>query len=247
VRFTVYDLNHGVKKVASITEPALSATTGPDMGWGQVITTCGTKMLLHWPAIAENYSSAGGSLADFAVLDLATGHVTSPPVSVPSYEFESLHTQLQAATDADCSATLLSGVVGTSRTVRLAVGWAHGQALWQQLGPVPFPDPGPQTGFQPLAAHDGVAYGLLSSSSAVHPGSIGLADGKPRAAGTSLAPIAFTADGSPLFLQFDPGTAIKPTPATPWSPSFKGQPSPPSFTSPPALYPVTVWVGTTTG
>lgn len=201
-RFTVYDLAHHAKKTADITEPVGAAATAPASGWGAVLATCGSKLLLEWPNMPFR-STPAGTTANLAVLDAATGHATSPPITLASSMTSDLQTTLRATTDSSCSAALVSGTVGVVRPALFAVDWTRGQALWQQVGTYP-PTPGPQKLFLPLTVHGGVAWGLRSVGGVLSAAAIGVADGQVRETGFALSPIGFTAGNAPVFLQIDP-------------------------------------------
>jgi hypothetical protein len=203
VRFTVYDLAHNAKKVANVAEPAVPVGAGPVYGFGVVMATCGSKMLLEWPTVTLR-TTATGNMVNLAVLDAATGQATSPPITIPTSSSGTLQSTLRAVTDPACSAALVDGTVGVTRQVMLGVDWAHGQPLWKQIGTFPPTTPGPQTSFQPLTVHGGVAYGLRTVGTVTQAATIGLSDGKVRESGFALSPVAFTAEGAPLFVQIDP-------------------------------------------
>jgi hypothetical protein len=260
VRFTVYDLAHNAKKVANITEPAVPLSAGPVYGWGVVMATCGSKLLLEWPTVSLRTSSTGTTV-NLAVLDTATGQATSPAITIPTSSQGTLESTLRAITDPACSAVLVNGTVGVTHQVQLAVDWAHGQPLWKQIGTYPPTTPGPLTIFQPLTVHGGVAYGLRTVGTETHAAAIGLSDGKVRESGFALSPVTFTAEGAPLFLQIDPDappplyhlvtttppgatsghTVIATTrpPSTPTPTATQASPAPSGG------YAMTVWVGST--
>jgi hypothetical protein len=260
VRFTVYDLAHNAKKVADTTEPAVPVSAGPVYGFGVVMATCGSKMLLEWPTITMR-SSATGTTADLAVLDASTGQTTSPPITIPTSTPGMLQSTLRATTDPSCSAVLVNGTVGVTRPTMLAVDWAHGQALWKQIGTYPPAKPGPLVLFQPLTVHGGVVYGLQTVGTETHAATLGLADGKVRETGFALSPVAFTAEGAPLFVQVDPNAppplyyVVTTTPPGATSPqTYMTTTRPPSTPTPTATqaspapsgqYAMTVWVGST--
>jgi len=147
VRFTVYDLAHPAKPVANITEPAVPLRAGPIYGWGVVMATCGSKLLLQWPTISLGASTTG-DVANLAVLDAATGRIVSPPIALPTHMDGMLQSDLRAVTDPNCSAALVAGTVGVTRPTMLAVDWVHGRSLWQQLGTYPPTTPGRRPPFR---------------------------------------------------------------------------------------------------
>ncbi len=255
VRFTVYDLVHGGKKVASVAEPAVDPTTQL-MGWGRVLADCGGKMLLHWPMTRSG--KGGGTNASLAVLDTATGR-TSAPITFPTQLSGALEASFRAVTDPSCSAVDIAGTFGVADSVALAVNWADGRTLWQQLVSNPPYQPAPHSSMvSPATVHGGTVYGWQQSSAGLpQAASFGLADGKSRGGGFSLMPVAFTSDGSPVFLQIDganSATATAPTtPSASASPiasptvSRTVSPTRPAGSPTPDLYSVTVWVGKPTG
>ena len=92
----------------------------------------------------------------------------------------------------------------------------------------------------PLSAHDDVLYGLQFST-AGHPRltEVGAADGKTIADGFTVAPLAFTAAGTPVFVE----AMVMPPSATPTR-SSAASPSPTTRhpTPPPDVHPIEVWV-----
>jgi hypothetical protein len=242
-RFTVYDLAHGAKKVTTLTQPMDPLASPSGGGWRHVLAACGNRLLMQWPQISQSYT-AGPSNAELAVLDLATGRTTAP-VAVPSDVVGStLIPALTATNSPDCSTALVTGTIGVSRRASVAVDWATGQARWQHLGPATIGTVTPQPSFQPLALHGGIVYGLQSATSGNQATALNLADGQPRGTSPALNPVAFTADGAPVFVQYDQGTPPAPTPR---SSSSTRSNFPPSAVSAPDLFPMTVWVGATNG
>lgn len=268
IRFTVYDLAHNAKKTANFAVPAVSELGGAGYGFGAVLATCGSKLLLEWPTITL-HSTPEGTIADLAVLDAATGKASSPPIAIPTSMPGGLQSTLRATTDPSCSAAMVNGMVGVTRPAMLAVDWAHGQPLWKQLGAYP-PTPGsPQVTFQALAARGGVVYGIRTVGSVTQAATIGLSDGKVRETGFGLSPVAFTAAGAPVFVQIDlPGpqpysyvvtttptgattgqtvrmttTPPPPPPSTPTIVPSPSSPSPWQSSTPPNQYAMTVWAG----
>jgi hypothetical protein len=265
-RFTVYDLVHGARKVADVTEPSLAAGSGLPEAWGQVLAACGDRLLLYWPTAGTSLAG-GGSATNLTVLDVASGRTTAPITFTSNME-GALAPLLHAVTDPSCSAVHVAGTVGVGRPAALAVNWSTGQALWQQSDPNPsYQQPNTFTVASPLIVHSGTVYGVQASgpSGGLQPVSLGLADGKTRSTGFSLIPVAFTSAGAPIFLQIDganSATATAPPPSVPppsvtassrpsttvsTPPSTSGSPSRnPGASSPPDLYSVTMWVGSPT-
>ncbi|MEY9912015.1 hypothetical protein ABIA35_008274 [Catenulispora sp. MAP12-49] len=242
IRFTVYDLPHGAKKVATFIQP-MDSVAVQSGGWRHVLAACGDRLLMQWPQISQSYS-AGTSSADLAVLDLATGRITAP-VAVPSDVVgTTLIPALKAISAQDCSTVLVSGTMGVSRKVAVAVDWATGRALWQHLGPATIGTVTPEPSFLPLVLHGDVVYGLQNAISGDQVTALGLADGQLRGTSPGLNPVAFTADGAPVFIQYDHGTPPAPTPRP--TPSTRLN-LPPVTMPAPDLYPITVWVGATDG
>ena len=239
VHLTVYDLTHGAKKVATLTQP-MDVQALESGGWGhRILAACGDRLLMQWPQISQSYS-AGPSSADLAVLDLATGRLAAP-VAVPSDEVGgTLIPALKAISSPDCSTVLVTGTMGVSRQVAVAVDWATGKARWQHLGPATIGTVTPQPSFQPLVLQGGVVYGLQSAASGHQATTLGLADGQARGTSAALNPVAFTADGAPVFIQYDRGTPPAPTPGPTPSSRVNFRPTP---VPEPDLYPITVWVG----
>ena len=115
--------------------------------------------------------------------------------------------------------------------------------------------------------HDGVAYGLQTVGNEIHAATMSLSDGKIRESGFALSPVAFTAEGAPLFLQIDPnappplqhivtttppgataGRTVIVTTRPPAAPPASTTPSGAQATpSPSGQYAMTVWLGSTTG
>lgn len=242
IRFTVYDLSHGAKKVATFSQ-SMDPVALQSGGWRHVLAACGDRLLMQRPQISQSYS-AGTTSADLAVLDLATGRIAAP-VAVPSDVVgTTLIPELKAISAQDCSAVLVSGTMGVSRKVAVAVDWATGKALWQHLGPATIGTVRPEPSFLPLALHGGVVYGLQNAASVDQATAMGLADGQSRGTSPGLNPVAFTADGAPVFIQYDRGTP--PAPISRPTPSTRLN-LPPVPVPAPDLYPITVWVGATDG
>lgn len=242
IHFTVFDLAHGATQVATLTQsvdPQVLLTGG----WRHVLAACGNRLLMQWPQISQSYS-AGTSGADLAVLDLATGRIAAP-VAVPSDVVgDTLIPRLGTINSPDCSTVLVTGTMGVSRQVAVAIDWATGKARWQDLGPATNGTVTWEPSFEPLVLQDGVAYGLQRTTSGYQATALGLADGQVRGTSPALNPVAFTAAGAPVFIQYDRGTPPGPTSG----PSSSAQSNPtPSTVEASDLYPITVWVGATGG
>jgi hypothetical protein len=108
-----------------------------------------------------------------------------------------------------------------------AVDLAHGTVSWKREGP---------DIFEPLSTHDGILYGLQSSASG-QPRliEVGAADGKTITGGFTVAPLAFTADGTPVFVE---ARVALPSAA----PTRSAATSPSRTTRHPAIPPDTHWI-----
>jgi hypothetical protein len=108
-----------------------------------------------------------------------------------------------------------------------AVDLAHGTVSWKRQG---------SNVLLPLSAHDDIPYGLQSSTTG-QPRliEVGAADGKTIADGFTVAPLAFTADGTPVFVE------AKVTPPSA-APTRSTATSPIPTTRHPATPPDTHWI-----
>jgi hypothetical protein len=100
-----------------------------------------------------------------------------------------------------------------------AVDLAHGTVSWKRQG---------SDVLQPLSAHAGILYGLqFAAAGQPHLIEVRVADGRTAAGGFTTAPLAFTADGTPVFVE---ATVAPPSPtptaATPSS-RLRRPPNPP--------------------
>jgi hypothetical protein len=112
-----------------------------------------------------------------------------------------------------------------------AVDLAHGTVSWKRQG---------SNVLLPLSAHDDVLYGLQFSTAGLpRLTEVGAADGKTIADGFTVAPLAFTAADTPVFVE----AMVMPPSATPMR-SSAASPSPTTRhpTPPPDVHPIEVWV-----
>lgn len=95
MRFTVYDLNQGAKRIAAPTETFASVSREGYQYPNQAIGACDGKIVL---SLTDPTSRPGPSVR-LAVLDLATG-ATKPPIDVPLPSNASVPTALNGLADA---------------------------------------------------------------------------------------------------------------------------------------------------
>jgi hypothetical protein len=112
-----------------------------------------------------------------------------------------------------------------------AVDLAHGTVSWKRQG---------SNVLLPLSAHDDILYGLQSSATG-HPRliEVGATDGKTIADGFTVAPLAFTTDGTPVFVE---AKVITPSAAPTRSCTASPSPTTRDPTPPPDTHPIEVWV-----
>ena len=150
---------------------------------------------------------------------------------------------LNAVADPNCSTILFHGRIPGPAT--LAIGLAQGNLLWRK----DFND-------QYLSMRGDVVYAMQPPNQpGPAPGqllSIAAADGGTVGSDLGAAPLAFTADGSPVFAELSDPAVCDPPPASPTAPPAVRSPSPSPRASAPAVWPtlpescgVTVWVGRT--
>jgi hypothetical protein len=239
-RFTVYDLSRGARVVAA---PAVTFPSGPNLAHpvgpnpdpqAHVVAACGGKLVLT----LTDASWSGPSSVRLTVLDVATGR-TTPPVDVPSVRNSRVAGVLSGLPDAACTTMVLNGPIVLTGPVpvptSIAIDLSNGTLLWQK----PTVDPS----YHYLSIRDGVIYALRDPTQAM-PGrliAIAAATGATLGTGFTAVPLAYTADGTPIF-------AKVPNDPAPASPSPSPAPSASRFHSqpPPQLSPtvgVQVWAG----
>jgi hypothetical protein len=210
---TVYDLAAGAKLIATVAE----STIKPANGDAPAIpaAAAGDKLLLTWmgptkpPAQPEFHE---GPYQDFflTVLDTSSGRSTAPVdtgvaptgVAIPPTAF------VDESTGTVVESGLLPnpGGTGLSPSVMFAVDLAHGTVSWKRQG---------SNDLQPLSTHDNVLYGLQHSSTG-QPRliEVRVTDGQTITDRFTVAPLAFTADGTPVFVEATvPPPSATPTPS----------------------------------
>lgn len=179
--FTVYDLANGAKKVADIAEPDAGGQVR-----GAALAALNGKVLVAW----LGPSGGGTPPTDIAVIDTATG-----TASAPATLSDGPASGLGALVDpAKSDVVVYDGTahpVGESAVVSLS----QGTVLWRQQD-----DKG---SLIPLSLHNGTLYGVEAGNQVA----VKEADGFPAGSGYVLAPLAFTADGSPVFAEAPKGAA----------------------------------------
>lgn len=192
MRFTVYDLSQGAKVVAAPTVtfpegPNLAKPEGPNPNpQASVVAACGGKLVL---ALIDA-SWTGPSSVRVTMLNIATGR-TTPPVDVPSVSNSRIAGPLRGLADAACTIMLLNGPIPAPTSI--AIDLSKGTLLWQK----------PALGIadEYLSLHDGVIYALRLPTPTT-PGrliAIDAADGAIQGTGYTAVPLAYTADGTPVF------------------------------------------------
>ena len=237
---TVYDLAADGKKVATLSEPTIKPFNGDAPA--RVAAAIGSKLLLTWmgptqPPTRREFHEGPYQDLFVTVLDTDTGR-SSTPVDTSAAP-TGIANPPTAFVDPSASTVVEYGMVpnpggtGLSPPVTFAVDLAHGTVSWKRQG---------SNVLLPLSAHDDILYGLQSST-AGHPRliEVGAADGRTIADGFTVAPLAFTAAGTPVFVE---AKVITPS-ATPTR-SSTASPSPTTrhFTPPPDIHPIEVWVPT---
>jgi hypothetical protein len=197
---TVYDLAAGAKKVATVSVPTIKPANGDAPA--RAVAAIGGKLLVTWmgptqpPAQREFHEGPYQDLF-VAVLDAATGR-NSTPVDT-GVAPAGLANPPTAFVDPTSSTVVEYGIVptpygvGLAPPIMFAVDLAHGTVTWKKQG---------QDVLQPISAHNGVIYGVQSGP-AGQPRfvEVGAVDGKRIVDGFTVAPLAFTADGTPVFVE----------------------------------------------
>jgi hypothetical protein len=184
--FTVYDLANGAKKVADLAEPD-SGVPG-----AEAVAALDGKVLVAW----LGQSGGGTPPTDVAVIDTATGDASTPatlsdgPVS-----------QLGALVDPATSDAVVYDDSADPRGAGAVVSLSQGAVLWRQHDH--------NGSLIPLSFHKGTLYGVEAASTGApgHQLAVKEADGIPDGSAYVLAPLAFTADGSPVFIEAPKGAA----------------------------------------
>ena len=231
-RFTVYDFSRGTRVVAA---PTVTFPEGANQAHRSaynpnpqpsVVTACGTKIVL---ALADP-SYTGPSKLRLTVLDAATGR-TTPPADVPLASNGSWVGPLSGLADQACSTMLVTGDMPAPTSI--AISLSSGKMLWQQ--------PTLNVTYHYLSIHDGVIYALRCPAPQA-PAlliAISAATGRTLGSGFTAVPLAFTADGTPVFASVPHDPAPRPSPQTSSPGRFLPQPGPPL----PASVGVQLWAG----
>lgn len=230
----VYDLAANGKKIATMSEPTIKPANGDAPA--RAAAAIGGKVLLTWmgptqpPAQREFHEGPYQDLF-VTVLDTATGRSTTPTdtgvaptgMAIPPTAFVDPTT----STVVEYGILPNPGGVGLSPPVMFAVDLGHGTVSWKRQG---------SDVMQPMSTHGGVIYGLQSSTTGKPQLiEVGAADGKRIADGFTVAPLAFAADGTPVFVE--PKVAlVSPSPTRSTAPS-RGQ-----TTARPTIPPDTQWI-----
>ena len=248
--FTIYDPAQGGKQIADAFESSLSARDNVNTS-PSVAAVCGGKFLLSW----DTGSMLLPADIQLSVLDIASGK-TTPPVSIPITRDTQSALLTTPLTDAACSTALVHGNISGDQ-ITFAVNLAQGTLLWQNTD-----------NDHDLSMRDGTIYAIRSQSipapqagvwPTLLPGrllAISAADGMARADSPAALPLAYTADGAPVFAAAsDPAKCSPPPPAAqtaaPTTPPTRplrssAVPSRDAYTQVkplPGLCAVTVWVG----
>ena len=234
---TVYDLAANGKQIAALSEPTIKPYNGDAPA--RAVAAIGNKLLLTWmgptqpPAQREFHEGPYQDLF-VTVLDTATGR-SSTPVDTGTAP-TGIANPPTAFVDPSASTVIEYGMLpnpggtGLSPPVMFAVDLAHGTVSWKRQG---------SNVLLPVSAHDDILYGLQSSASG-QPRliEVGAADGKTIADGFTVAPLAFTADGTPVFVEAE----VMPPSATPTG-SGAASPSPTTRHAalPPDTHLIEVW------
>lgn len=251
IHFTVYDPAQHGKQIADALEAFKSARNNVYTSAG-VAAVCGSKLLLSW----DTGSMLLPAAVQLSVLDVATGKAT-PPVSIPITSDMQNALLTTPLTDAACSTALVHGTAGRDQ-ITFAVNLAQGTLLWQNADTD-----------HDVSMRDGTISAIRSQSIPAtqagawptllpgRPLAISAADGTARADSPAALPLAYTADGAPVFAAAsDPGKCSPPPPAaqtaapttSPTPPLRPSAPNQGAYTQVkplPALCAVTVWVGKT--
>jgi hypothetical protein len=207
---TVYDLTARGKKIVALSEPTIKPSNGDSPA--RAAAAIGNKLLLTWmgptqPPTQRVFHEGPYQDLFVTVVDTATGRSTTPidtglaptGVAIPPTAF----------VDPSSSSVVEYGLLpnpggtGLSPPVMFAVDLAHGTVPWKRQG---------SNVMLPVSTHGGILYGLQSSASG-QPRliEVGAIDGKTIADGFTVAPLAFTADGTPVFVE----ATVPPPSATP--------------------------------
>lgn len=189
--FTVYDLADGAKKVADVAEP------DSGRGGGAALAALNGKVLVAW----LGQSGGGTPPTDIAVIDTAAG-----TASAPATLSDDPASGLGALVDPAKSDVVVYDDSAHPSRESAVVSMSHGTVLWKQQDH--------NGSLIPLSLHNGTLYGVEAASTGA-PGSqlavkelaVKEADGFPAGSGYVLAPLAFTADGSPVFIEAPKGAA----------------------------------------
>jgi hypothetical protein len=201
--FTLYDLAKGATKIADVAEPDFGGRSAA----GALATSNG-KVLVAW------YGQSGGGAppTNIAVIDIATG-----TASAPATLFDDAASGLGVLVDAEKSDVVVYDATADPSRDSVVVSLSRGTVLWRQQDH--------NASLIPLSLHDGTLYGVeaasrtgsspsaTGSSPSASPGApdnqvaVKEGDGFPAGSGYVLAPLAFTADGSPVFIEAPKGTA----------------------------------------
>lgn len=242
-RFVFYDLAQGGKKVAESPESELSLPENVHSS-ARPVAACGSKIVLSWE-IGSIVNGQKDNAIRLAVADTRTGQTTSP-VSVAT-RLPNTPPILWGMPDPTCS-TMLVYDVRSDPVPAFAIDLAHGTVLWRMDRQDRY-----------LSVDNGVTYALQARSQPAGNGNpyptplpgrlFSIApDGSTSNTDLATAPLAFTADGSPVFAEMAQPTLCEPrmpSPTIPTSPYRGGQFGGPALPTPtrPATCDITVWVG----
>jgi hypothetical protein len=199
-QITVYDLAAGGRKVTTLSEPTIdpAISTLP----AQAVAAVDGKLLLSWmgptqPPAQRTFHEGPYQDLFISVLDTATGRSSAPvdTGTAPSGVTMAPAIVVDQATGTVVENGLLPtpGGVGLPAPVTFAVDMARGTVSWKQSS---------QHGIAVVSAHGGILYAEQ-----------GTASGQPRllevsattgmtvASGFTAPPLAFTADGAPVFAE----------------------------------------------
>jgi hypothetical protein len=223
-RFTIYDLAQGGRKVADVPESVPWVKNNVYIA-PHAVGSCAGRLVMMW----ATGSMVGPSDVNVTVLDPRTGQTTQP-VAVAK-QLRSIPPIFSALADSACSTMVLYGDLPSPTA--FAISLARGTLLWHM-----------DHHDQYLSIHGGVIYSLQHQPPPA-PGrldSTAIADGSAVSSGLAVVPLAFTADGSPVFAQLADPTTCDPLPP---SPATTGGAVRPIY--PPPSCAVTLWVGRASG
>jgi hypothetical protein len=240
-RFTVYDLAQGGKKVADapVSIPVVPSNVHD---WPRAVAACGSKIVLTWETGSTH--SPTDSAIQIAVLDLRTGR-TTPPVALVT-RLPNYGPIMDALSDPACTTMLIYGGGIPTTVPTFAINLADATVLWRTDRQDHY-----------LSLHNGVTYALRWSDpspvGSPHPVPqvgrlVSIApDGGTLGSGLAVAPLAFTADGSPVFAEMSQPSVCEPRPPSPTASSPSGATGRPVTGPPwPTSCDMTVWVGRAT-